>query len=296
MIRFRMISRPFPSRNYWRTLETRTPINYQNRCLSTRTFRVNSLHPKIFSNGKSISRLQFYRSSRMFCDYSFINPERAQKNARIVIIVFSGCFVLVGVGFLMVPLYRSLCQAFGWDGSLPEYSQEKLDKLVEYRKNRDITKDRREITVKFLGDTSDLPWEFEPVQKKVKVLTGDTALVFFEAENTSDKAITGVASYNISPPKAAKYFHKVQCFCFEEQRLRPHEKIDMPVLFYIDPEYENNWRLRNVDEIHLAYIFFDRTADYEDEDYEDEDVDMTYTLGPSAFKKGDGDEDEDEEE
>ncbi|KAA3458617.1 cytochrome c oxidase assembly protein COX11, mitochondrial isoform X2 [Gossypium australe] len=43
--------------------------------------------------------------------------------------------------------------------------------------------------------------------------------------------------------KAAVYFNKIQCFCFEEQRLLPGEQIDMPVFFYIDPEFETDARM-----------------------------------------------------
>lgn len=53
---------------------------------------------------------------------------------------------------------------------------------------------------------------------------------------STDRAITGVSTYNVVPDQAAYYFNKIQCFCFEEQRLRPGEVVDMPVFFYIDPE------------------------------------------------------------
>ena len=52
------------------------------------------------------------------------------------------------------------------------------------------------------------------------------------------------------------FFNKIQCFCFEEQRLRPRESIDMPIFFYIDPEFATDRRLRNVDHITLSYCFF----------------------------------------
>ena len=52
------------------------------------------------------------------------------------------------------------------------------------------------------------------------------------------------------------FFNKIQCFCFEEQRLRPGESIDMPVFFYIDPEFATDRRLKNVDHITLSYVFF----------------------------------------
>jgi len=50
---------------------------------------------------------------------------------------------------------------------------------------------------------------------------GQSTLIFYNAHNTSDKAITGVSTYNVAPQQAGYYFNKIQCFCFEEQKLRP---------------------------------------------------------------------------
>ncbi|KAM2623332.1 hypothetical protein TB2_027848 [Malus domestica] len=55
---------------------------------------------------------------------------------------------------------------------------------------------------------------------------------------------------------AAVYFNKIQCFCFEEQRLLPGEQIDMPVFFYIDPEFETDPRMDGINNIILSYTFF----------------------------------------
>lgn len=56
--------------------------------------------------------------------------------------------------------------------------------------------------------------------------------------------------------QVGRYFNKIQCFCFEEQHLRPRESVDMPVFFYIDPEFATDYRLKNVDHITLSYVFF----------------------------------------
>ena len=54
-----------------------------------------------------------------------------------------------------------------------------------------------------------------------QVRPGQSTLVFYTAHNLSDRAITGVSTYNVAPQQAGYYFNKIQCFCFEEQRLRP---------------------------------------------------------------------------
>ena len=88
----------------------------------------------------------------------------------------------------------------------------------------------RPITITFNADTSDnMPWRFTPQQDFVRVVPGETALIFYRAYNPSSKPVTGVSTYNVTPMRAGIHFNKIQCFCFEEQRLRPHEEIDMPV-------------------------------------------------------------------
>ena len=62
----------------------------------------------------------------------------------------------------------------------------------------------------------------------------------------SDRPVTGYSVYNVTPDKAAIYFNKIQCFCFEEQRLRANEEVDMPVLFYLDPEIATDWNCENL--------------------------------------------------
>ena len=74
-----------------------------------------------------------------------------------------------------------------------------------------------------------MPWEFKPLQQVVRLVPGETALAFYTAHNPMDVPITGVSTYNVLPMRAGVYFNKIQCFCFDEQRLRPQEEVDMPV-------------------------------------------------------------------
>ena len=135
-------------------------------------------------------------------------------------------------------------------------------------------KDGKLITVRFDSTVGDiLPWSFVPAQLDVKVVPGETALSFFTATNKSDKAITGVATYNVHPPKVGLYFNKIQCFCFEEQRLLPGETVDMPVFFFIDPEIMDDPGLKHVHNVTLSYTFFQTDMDDEEEDDDDEEDD-----------------------
>mmetsp|Transcript_15408 Transcript_15408/g.31150 ORF Transcript_15408/g.31150 Transcript_15408/m.31150 type:complete len:422 (+) Transcript_15408:292-1557(+) len=135
--------------------------------------------------------------------------------------------------------------------------------------------DGRLITVRFDSTVGDvMPWEFVPTQLDVKVVPGETALSFFTATNNHpDKAITGVATYNVHPPRAGLYFNKIQCFCFEEQRLLPGETVDMPVFFFIDPEYVKDAQLARVNNITLSYTFFQTDLDDDDDDDDDDEED-----------------------
>merc|ERR1712032_1681741 len=128
------------------------------------------------------------------------------------------------------------------------------------------------LTVNFDATIDDtLPWTFVPTQPNVKLVPGETALSFFTATNHSDKAITGVATYNVTPSRAGLYFNKVQCFCFEEQRLLPGETVDMPVFFYIDPEFCNDPYMDRVGSITLSYTFFKTDVEYDDEEDDEDD-------------------------
>lgn len=88
------------------------------------------------------------------------------------------------------------------------------------------------------------------------MLPGETALAFYTATNKSDQDIIGVATYSVTPAQCAPYFSKIQCFCFEEQRLNAGETVDMPVFFYLDPDLLNDLNMKGVETVTLNYTFF----------------------------------------
>jgi len=206
----------------------------------------------------------------------------------------------LGASYAAVPLYKVFCQTTGFGGTtqrvlteqesaeqqntveaylqkafsyvLPAGSsarvhtwtdEDALERLQKLRPavNADL------ITVRFDTTVTDvMPWSFVPVQLDVKVVPGETALSFFRVTNHSDKAITGVATYNVHPPKVGLYFQKIQCFCFEEQRLLPGETVDMPVFFFIDPEILEDPQVSYVKSVTLSYTFFQTDEDEEEDE------------------------------
>ncbi|XP_016335827.1 LOW QUALITY PROTEIN: cytochrome c oxidase assembly protein COX11, mitochondrial-like [Sinocyclocheilus anshuiensis] len=124
--------------------------------------------------------------------------------------------------------------------------------------------ERHLIKVTFNADThASIQWNYRPQQSEIYirlyffVVPGETALAFYRVWNPTDKPVIGISTYSVVPFEAGQYFNKIQCFCFEEQRLNPHEEVDMPVFFYIDPEFDDDPRMARVDTITLSYTFFE---------------------------------------
>lgn len=154
-----------------------------------------------------------------------------------------------GAAYAAVPLYRLFCRVTGFGGTTQE------SRGVDYSGLQPVVS--RPIRVQFNSDcAANMPWKFAPAQREVVVVPGQTALAFFTAENPTDKPIYGISTYNVTPQKMGKYFHKIQCFCFEEQRLNPHESVDMPVFFFIDPAMADDPRMKDITYVSLSYTFF----------------------------------------
>ncbi|KAJ8766037.1 hypothetical protein K2173_020553 [Erythroxylum novogranatense] len=223
--------------HYWRRLGTHNP-NSKSRC------QIGTL-PIVSWVGNGIRR--HYATS--------YNASRAEQKSRKTLFYLTGLVVaMVGSSYAAVPLYRRFCQATGYGGTV-QRRESVEEKIARHAKEGTVA--TREIVVQFNADVADgMPWKFIPTQREVRVKPGESALAFYTAENRSSAPITGVSTYNVTPMKAAVYFNKIQCFCFEEQRLLPGEQIDMPVFFYIDPEFETDPRMEGINNIILSYTFF----------------------------------------
>jgi len=174
-----------------------------------------------------------------------------QQNRTTLLYLASAAIGTIGLSYAAVPLYRVFCQSTGFGGTIKEGHDVTKVETMEKKKER-------LLTIKFNADTAaQMRWNFRPQQPVVMVHPGETALAFYTARNPTEKPIDGISTYNVIPFEAGQYFNKIQCFCFEEQRLNPGEEVDMPVFFYIDPDYVNDPFLENTDEITLSYTFFE---------------------------------------
>lgn len=153
---------------------------------------------------------------------------------------------MAGLTAASVPLYRLFCQVTGYGGTTQVASDAVPDGALE-----------ETISVRFdAGIGDDLPWQFRPVQREVEVKIGEENLAFYHAVNTSDQAIVGSATFNVTPHKAGPYFAKLACFCFTEQVLQPGEAVDMPVSFFVDPAILDDANTKHLPTITLSYTFF----------------------------------------
>jgi len=174
----------------------------------------------------------------------------AKKNARTGLIVFAIFIGMVGLSFAAVPFYNMFCRLTGYAGTTQEGGT-LPDQVSE-----------RTVKVQFSGKTAPhMPWEFEPEQNAIEVHIGQKAITSFRAKNMLAKPTGGTALYNVTPLKVGKYFHKIQCFCFDEQILQPYQEVDMPVLFYIDPAMNEDPNLDDVSTITLSYTFFEAESE-----------------------------------
>ncbi|XP_013878803.1 cytochrome c oxidase assembly protein COX11, mitochondrial [Austrofundulus limnaeus] len=213
-----------------------------------RTLRRASPRAELFLRRRPPSRLLARSGSRWSRGQE---AEWRTKNKTVLMYVAAAGVGMIGLTYASVPLYRLYCQATGLGGAaVAGHDTDQVETMTPIKE--------RIIKVTFNADThATLQWNFRPQQTEIYLVPGETALAFYRAKNPTEKPIIGISTYNVVPFEAGQYFNKIQCFCFEEQRLNPHEEVDMPVFFYIDPEFDKDPRMAWVDTIILSYTFFE---------------------------------------
>lgn len=152
--------------------------------------------------------------------------------------------LMVGASYAAVPLYDLFCRVTGFGGT-PQIAESESDMVID-----------RVITVRFDGNVNQLPWKFKPEQRSVSLKMGESAQLAYVATNVGDNITVGTSTFNVWPPAAGAYFNKLDCFCFTEQPLEVGETVEMPVVFFVDPEMDKDPELKHVKEITLSYTFF----------------------------------------
>ena len=168
----------------------------------------------------------------------------ARKNARTAGLMAMMVAGMLALAFASVPLYRMFCELTGFDGT-------------PLRAERAPGAVAGEVGVRFDANISpQLPWKFQPVQETVRIAPGARTQVSYRATNLTARETHGEAVFNVSPEIAGKYFSKIECFCFTEQTLKGGQSVDMPVVFYVDPEIRKDPDTSHIDEITLSYTFY----------------------------------------
>ena len=164
-----------------------------------------------------------------------------------IVAVSCGLFVavMVGAAYAAVPLYDWFCRVTGFNGTT-QVATSAPGAVLD-----------RKITVRFDANTGPgLPWRFEPEQRSIEVRVGEVVTVNYLVINETARPITASAAYNVVPLNMGAYFQKINCFCFTEQTLKPGEKREMPVVFYIDPAIMKDADGAELNTITLSYTFY----------------------------------------
>jgi cytochrome c oxidase assembly protein subunit 11 len=154
-------------------------------------------------------------------------PSRLNRQMLVKLLVIA--LVMFGFGYALVPLYKQLCEVL---------------------RNTQVDTSRS-VTVEFDGNAQG-PWRFRPVVSSMMVHPGQLATVMYEVVNTQKRTVNAQAIPSYAPQSAERHFKKVECFCFQQQVLKPNEARQMPVVFFIDPALP-----KEVKTITLSYTFFE---------------------------------------
>lgn len=166
------------------------------------------------------------------------------NNGRIALVAAASALVMLGLAFASKPLYDTFCRVTGFGGTT-QIAETAPDRVSN-----------REVTVRFDANVANAPLKFRATQTNLPVQIGAHSLAFYEVTNTSVSDVSVIASYNVTPHKAGRFFNKLECFCFEERIIKAGETKKLPVIFFIDPAIEDERNADDVRTITLSYTFF----------------------------------------
>jgi cytochrome c oxidase assembly protein subunit 11 len=174
---------------------------------------------------------------------------KREPSRRRDIAVAGACGVFVGamvaMSYAAVPLYDWFCRATGFNGTT-QVATAAPGRVLD-----------RTVTVRFDANVgAGLPWRFTPEKNSIEAQLGEVITVDYIVTNLTARETLGVAAYNVAPLNYGAYFQKINCFCFNEQRMKAGETRHMSVVFYVDPEMAKDPDVQMRDTITLSYTFY----------------------------------------
>jgi len=169
---------------------------------------------------------------------------RQRKHTALLLLLAVGMF---GFAFALVPLYDVFCELTGINGKTSGQVavSEQVSPILE-----------REVTIQFLAHVGrGMPWEFRPTESRLRVRLGEINETRFYVRNHANQAVTGQAVPSVTPGLAARYLHKIECFCFTQQTLDAGDEMEMLVKFYMDVDLP-----ANINTLSLSYTLFPVTV------------------------------------
>lgn len=176
-------------------------------------------------------------------------PDMSRKNKRVAGFAAGVAVAMLGLAYASVPLYTLFCQVTGFGGTTQRAegtTAPATDKVISVRFDANVA--------------HELGWGFHAAQATMNVRIGEPVLAHFVATNKTGADSTGTAVFNVTPPEAGVYFNKIECFCFTEQLLKPGQRVEMPVQFFVDPALLQDPDTRSIREITLSYTFYPATS------------------------------------
>jgi cytochrome c oxidase assembly protein subunit 11 len=171
-------------------------------------------------------------------------------NKQILLKLLLLAVLMFGFGYALVPLYRALCEVTGINvvTSKNNYGVRAYGASKPGNTQVDYS---RKVVIEF-DSNSRGPFAFKPVKNFLEVHPGEMHEIVYEVVNTLDRPVAAQAIPSYAPKTATEFFTKIECFCFQEQALTPHQIRQMPVVFIVDPNLP-----KDVKTITLSYTFFE---------------------------------------
>jgi cytochrome c oxidase assembly protein subunit 11 len=172
-------------------------------------------------------------------------PTPAAENRTILRKLVVVSVLMFGFGWALVPLYRKICEVTGIN------IMTSRDANAERAARNTQVDPTRTITVEFDVNRQG-PWRFRPHVNHLEVHPGELVSVTYDLVNLEGRTMVGQAIPSYAPLQSARYFHKLECFCFQQQTLAARETRQFAVVFFIDPDLPHD-----VNTVTLSYTFFE---------------------------------------